>query len=113
MINRDLDRLKQIAHSIQRIKSIIHLKNKEEFLNSEDMQELVAFNLINIGENAGKISDELKLSNSTIPWRQISALRNIIVHDYINIQQNIIWNTVKNDIPKLEEEINSLISSID
>ena len=109
MINRDLDRLNQIIHSIHIIKSIISEKNKKEFLKSEDMQELIAFNLINIGENAGRISDELKSSNSIIPWRQISALRNIIVHDYINIQQSIIWNTVQKDIPKLEKDILSII----
>ena len=83
MINRDLERLNQIIHSIQRIKSIISSKTKEDFLNSEDMQELVAFNLMNIGENAGKISDEAKNKSLQIPWREISALRNIIVHDYI------------------------------
>ena len=112
MINRDLDRLNQIIHSIHRIKSIISDKNKEEFLKSEDMQELIAFNLMNIGENAGRISDEFKANNSIIPWRQISALRNIIVHDYINIQQSIIWNTVQKDIPKLEKDILSIINNI-
>lgn len=112
MINRDLERLNQIIHSIQRIKSIISSKTKEDFLNSEDMQELVAFNLMNIGENAGKISDEAKNKSLQIPWREISALRNIIVHDYINIQQNIIWNTVQKDIPKLEEDIISVKDSI-
>ena len=76
------------------------------------MQELVAFNLMNIGENAGKISDEVKNKSLQIPWREISALRNIIVHDYINIQQNIIWNTVQKDIPKLEEDIVSVKDSI-
>ena len=95
MINRDLDRLNHIAHSIQRIKTILADKTKEEFYKSEDLQELVAFNLMNIGENSGKISDVIKTENSNIPWRQISALRNIIVHDYISIQQNIIWNTVQ------------------
>ena len=112
MINRDLERLNQIIHSIQRIKSIISSKTKEDFLNSEDMQELVAFNLMNIGENAGKISNEVKNKSLQIPWREISALRNIIVHDYINIQQNIIWNTVQKDIPKLEENIISVKDSI-
>lgn len=112
MINRDLERLNQIIHSIQRIKSIISSKTKEDFLNSEDMQELVAFNLMNIGENAGKISNDVKNKSLQIPWREISALRNIIVHDYINIQQNIIWNTVQKDIPKLEENIISVKDSI-
>ena len=67
------------------------------------MQELVAFNLINIGENAGKISDELKLSNSTIPWRQISALRNIIVHDYGNTDVEQVYSTIHNDLIPLKE----------
>lgn len=106
MINRDLDRLNQIEHSIQRIKT------KEEFLKSEDLQELIAFNLMNIGENAGKVSDIVKTDNSNIPWRQISALRNIIVHDYISLQQKIIWNTVQKDIPNLEKDILLAISKI-
>ena len=111
MINRDLDRLNQIIHSIQRIKTILSDKTKEEFLKSEDLQELIAFNLMNIGENAGKISDIVKTDNSNIPWRQISALRNIIVHDYISFQQKIIWNTVQKDILNLEKDILLAISN--
>lgn len=46
-----------------------------------------------------------------IPWMKISGLRNRIVHDYGSIQLDIIYNTVKNDLPILVKEIKSILMS--
>lgn len=61
------------------------------------------FRLIQISENARKISDSYKNNHGYIPWNSIYGLRNRIVHDYGNVDFNIVYNTVKYDIPALKE----------
>jgi len=71
-------------------------------LNSDEvLQDSMAFRLIQISENAGKLTNELKEKNKEIPWGDIAGLRNRIVHDYGNVDLRIVFNTLKNDIPEL------------
>ncbi len=59
--------------------------------------------MIQISENAKRLSDNYKQIHSNIPWNALSGLSNRIVHDYGNVDLNIVYETLKNDIPKLLE----------
>ena len=61
------------------------------------------FRLIQVQENAKKLTDEFKQNRKNIPWTDIAGLRNRIVHDYGNVDLNIVYETLKNDIPDLLE----------
>ena len=73
----------------------------EEFVKNEDVQDIAMFNLIQISENAKKLSSEYKEANSNIPWNDIYGLRNRIVHDYGNVLLDTIYYTLIDDIPEL------------
>ena len=67
-----------------------------------DFQYAMAFCILQIGELAGKLSEELRMaSDEEIPWAKIRGMRNIVVHDYGNIDLDILWSVVNNDIPSL------------
>lgn len=69
------------------------------------------FNLMQIGELAKTaLSDEIKLQLSSIPWKQIYGMRNRIVHGYAGVELKIVWETIKNDLPKLENELKKQIN---
>ncbi len=72
--------------------------------------------LIVIGElvkKIDKITDQSLLKNyPVIPWKEIKGMRNIVVHDYFNIDTEEIFNTCKEDIPKLAEIIDLIISDL-
>ncbi len=70
--------------------------NENEFLLDSMM-----FRLIQISENANKLSDEYKSRRKNVPWKAIYGLRNRIVHDYGNVVLEIVFKTLKNDIPAL------------
>ena len=57
--------------------------------------------MIQISENAKKLSDEYKRTHGNVPWSALSGLRNRIVHDYGNVDLNVVYDTLKNDIPEL------------
>lgn len=59
------------------------------------------FRTIQLSENAKKLSDEYKQKRKQIPWNAVYGLRNRIVHDYGNVDLNVVFETLKNDIPEL------------
>lgn len=59
------------------------------------------FRMIQISENAKKLTDGYKTMHRNIPWNELSGLRNRIVHDYGNMDLNVVYETLKNDIPEL------------
>ena len=61
------------------------------------------FRMIQISENSRKLSDEYKDENSSIPWMALYGLRNRIVYDYGSVDLNIVYDTLKRDIPELLE----------
>ena len=68
------------------------------------LQSAVLHKLTIIGEAVTRISDETKNKYSKLPWQEIKGFRNIVVHAYFSIDEEIIWATVKNDLAVLNTE---------
>lgn len=78
----------------------------EEFQTDSMRVEACVFNLMQIGELAKiSLSDELKQELKTIPWKQLYGMRNRIVHGYSGVNMKIVWDTIKEDLPALSEEL--------
>jgi uncharacterized protein with HEPN domain len=54
-----------------------------------------------IGEAASKISEEIKLKYPDVPWKDIIRMRNRLIHGYFEVNIELVWNTVKNNLPQL------------
>lgn len=105
-----MDNVKNDAYYVQKLKSdlefiVIHMRgiNIEELNGNEILLDLMLFRMIQISENAKRLSDNYKQTHCNIPWISLSGLRNRIVHDYGNVDLNIVYETLKNDIPELLE----------
>lgn len=103
-----MDNIKTDAYYIDRIKKdlqfiTVHMKNVdiEELSTNEVLLDSMLFRMIQISENSRKLSEEYKELNSNVPWNALYGLRNRIVHDYGNVDLNIVFETLKNDIPEL------------
>ena len=64
--------------------------------------------IIQIGELANRLSDETKECSKNIPWRAIRGMRNLHAHDYENVDLEIVWNTLLEDIPALKTSLEEL-----
>lgn len=73
------------------------------------IQDAVIRNLEIIGEATKKISKELKSQYPDIPWKEMSGMRDKLIHDYFGVDVDVVWKTVNDDIPFLK----SLIETID
>ena len=107
-----MDNVKNDEYFIQKIMTdlsfvVEHTKNidQDELGRNEILLDSMLFRLIQISENANKLSDEYKDENKNIPWTAIYGLRNRIVHDYGNVDMEIVYSTLKDDIPELLEMI--------
>lgn len=105
-----MDNIKNDLYYIDRIKNnldfiAVHMKDVdiEELGTNEVLLDSMLFRMIQISENSRKLSEEYKELNSNIPWNALYGLRNRIVHDYGNVDLNIVFETLKNDIPDLLE----------
>lgn len=109
MKRSDFYLINDIKESIKSIEEYLsELKNKENFLSDRRMQKLMIYEIIMIGEAAAKISIETKNNYQNINWREISDMRNFLIHEYYEVSNNIIWETANKDIPKLKENIYSI-----
>lgn len=108
MRNDALIRLNHISESIRRIESYTENIFLEEFERSELIQDAVFKNLEIIGEATYKLKSSFKLENPNIQWKKIEGLRHRLVHDYYEIDIEIIWNTIQKRIPELKSQIEEL-----
>ncbi|MBC7813252.1 MAG: DUF86 domain-containing protein [Burkholderiales bacterium] len=63
-----------------------------------------------VGEAASKVSPETRAALSQIRWKEIIGMRNRIVHDYLNVDYNIVWGVVSKDLPPLIDKLEKFIS---
>ena len=107
-----MDNVKNDNYYIQKIKQdlafiVVHMQDvdMEELNANEILLDSMLFRMIQLSENAKKLSDEYKNARDNIPWNALYGLRNRIVHDYGNVDLNVVYETLKNDIPELLEMI--------
>ncbi len=69
-------------------------------------------NLEIVGEAVKNIPEAIKNKKPEIEWQKIAGLRDILIHAYFGIDVDIVWNIVKNKIPKLKKEILEVLSKL-
>lgn len=77
------------------------------------MQEAVMRQIEIIGEASNMVSDEFQEKRPELPWFQMRGIRNKIVHDYRGINLQIIWDTVKIDLPALKKQVEGVFRGIE
>ncbi len=102
--------VQHIMDSILAIEEFIKGVSKEEFRNNRMLYDAVIREFEIIGEAGKNISEQLKGKYLDIPWKQITGMRNKLIHDYFGIDLNVIWDTALSEIPMLKKQIKDLIS---
>ena len=92
-----------VVDAIEKINSYVAGIDFEQFIHNQLIIDAVVRNLQIIGEAAKRFSVTFKASETEIPWSKIAGMRDVIIHDYMDVKTTIIWDTIKEDLPKLEE----------
>jgi uncharacterized protein with HEPN domain len=96
--------LKDIKFIIEKTKGI----TLDELEVNEVLCDSVLFRLIQISENSVKLTAEFKSSHNDIPWQAIKGMRNRIVHDYGEVEFDIVHQTITEDIPEVCKKLEVL-----
>ena len=107
---RDEQVVKKILSEIDVIDNLIVDYTQELFLEDEKTKRAVCMTLINIGELAKSITDELRSETAYISWRGISGMRDVTAHKYQTLRMEDVWHTVIFEIPKLKNQLDSLMN---
>jgi len=99
-----------IAECIQRIEQYTS-EGREAFLIDTRTQDAVLRNLQPLAESTQRVSAELKALHSEVEWRGIAEFRNVIVHDYLGVDVEEIWDIVQDDLPDLKAKVRAILEA--
>jgi uncharacterized protein with HEPN domain len=97
----------QILDSIRKIESFVKGIDKENFFTNPLVQSGVIMQLTLIGEISKKIGNDLK-EKTNLPWKEIAGFRDKAIHNYFDINLEVVWNTIIIDLPSLKEELQKI-----
>ena len=100
----DADRVSDILEAIAKIGERI-TDSLDAFQGDEMLQVWAIHHVQVIGEAARGVSQSLKELHPEVPWPQIVALRNILVHEYFGLNLHQVWTMIQKDLPKIEEQV--------
>ena len=103
MLN-DSERIDHMIEVIDHLLQMVEGVAEKEYLASIEKQYALRYALIMLGEDAASISDTVKDRFPDIPWRSIRGMRNLIAHDYIKTDDEIVFQTAVCDIAPLREQ---------
>ena len=101
--------LTDISDSIQNIVDFTNVFTFESYCNDIKTRHAVEHNFMIIGEAVSRIPEEYKQLHNHINWRQVKDFRNVIVHDYFGIDNNIVWNIIQANLGELHKSIAELL----
>ena len=84
--------------------------SREDFEKTRLVYDATLRNLELIGEAARNVPDEVRAKAPDVPWRRVVAVRNILIHGYLGIDNDVIWDIVQNEIGKLLRALEKLDS---
>ncbi|MDI9312313.1 MAG: DUF86 domain-containing protein [Limnohabitans sp.] len=83
----------------------------DKFINDETLKRAIVRSLEIIGEATKQITADIKYKWNNIKWKNITGMRDKLIHDYIGVNYSIVWDVAKNRIPELIIQINEIIDN--
>lgn len=100
--------LRHVQECIRRIEEDT-ASGREPFMASHTLQDAVLRNLQTLAESTQRLSDAAKSAHSEMDWRRIAAFRNMLVHNYLGIDLETVWEIVQRDLPDLKRVITAML----
>ena len=104
-MQRDIQFLLDMLQSAELIMTYISQCDKNEFIEDIQLQDSVIRRLLIIAEAAKRLSEVTKQNLTNISWQEINGMRNRLVHEYDNIDLDIVWDVIQLEIPHLISEL--------
>jgi uncharacterized protein with HEPN domain len=108
-MERDLQSLLDMLQSAQIVMDYVAGRSGQDLSSDLQLQDAVIRRLLIIGEASKRVSEPTRKSLTTIPWSAISGMRNRLVHEYDEIDLDVVWDTIGKSLPILIVELEKLV----
>lgn len=108
-MSRDDTYLVDILESAKIALDYVFDKSWDEFYEDTQCQDAVVRRIEIVGEAARRVSQETRDRHPQIPWREMTSMRNLVIHEYDVVDINQVWDTVQNKLPPLIEELSKIV----
>ncbi len=101
--------LRHIQDECSYIISVSQNLEFDNFAQDETLKRAIVRSLEIIGEATKKIPADFKVKWSSIQWKNMAGMRDRLIHDYVGVNYNIVWDVMKNKIPEMHKQISTLL----
>lgn len=98
-----------ILDSIENIEKYTKNISEDKFFDNIQIQDAVVRRIEIIGEAVKNLPISFRNKHTDIPWKKIAGTRDVLIHDYSGVDVDLVWEIIKNDIPKLKRQIKKLL----
>ncbi len=113
MLKPDIVRLQHMVDAANEAISFVADKSKTELQTDRALALAVVKSIEIFGEAANKVSGELRSRSPEIPWADIIAMRNRLIHSYFDVNLDIVWQTVTEELPPVVTRLQKLLARSD
>jgi uncharacterized protein with HEPN domain len=104
--------LHHILDAIHKVEEYVSV-GRQAFMSSSHWQDAVIRQLEIIGEATKRLSTKLCSKHPDIPWRRIAGLRDVLIHDYMGVDINAVWEITQQNLPVLKTRVEAILQDLD
>lgn len=104
--------LQHILESVELIEKRVKNINYSKFINDVDLQDMVIRRLEIIGEAVRHLPEEFRQKHTKIEWQDPADMRSALIHGYFQVDLDIVWDTIKKDLPNFKKQIKKLLEEL-
>jgi uncharacterized protein with HEPN domain len=108
-MSRDLTYVLDIYQSAQIIREHVKNLSKTAFKKDIKTQDAVIRRIEIIGEATKRLSNEIRSAHPEIPWKEMAGMRDVVIHDYDEVDLDFVWAVANEAVPRLIEQLAPLV----
>jgi uncharacterized protein with HEPN domain len=101
--------LQDIIDAMESIQEFLGDMNLNELINDDKTSSAIIMKFGIIGEATKHLPDELKEKHPEIPWKNMSGMRDRLIHAYFGIDHDLVWKAIETEIPKLKPQLKKIL----
>lgn len=106
---RDLESLIDIEKAAQRILRFASDIDRNELIANDEKVSAILYQITIIGEATKRLSMQFRQQHPEIPWRNLAGMRDVIIHEYDQVDLDVVWDVIQREIPQLLMQLEPLM----